>query len=199
MSERQAPDLVGLVLAGGESRRMLKDKGTLVYHGLPQAEHCYRLLAAHCREVFVSIRPDQSTSEPYCRLPQLTDAGAVAGPAAGLLSAWQAFPDAALLAFAVDLPLVDAGLLADLVGSRNPDRSATAWVHPDGVLEPLCAIWEPRVRPRLVEAAATRSPSLRRVLEAVDVERLEPPAPQRIVSVNTEEDYRVVLDSLTKV
>lgn len=198
MTARRAPELTGLVLAGGESRRMERDKGSLDYHGLPQAAHCQRLLAGICARAFVSVNRRQSARDPYRGLPLIEDTGGVGGPAAGLLSAWAVFPDTALLALAVDLPLVDAALLERLVEKRNSDRAATAWVHPDGILEPLCAIWEPGMRSVLTEAAAAGSPSLRRLLEAADVERLEPPEPGRIASVNTEEDYRAALCALAR-
>lgn len=196
MKPAAAPELVGLVLAGGQSRRMRRDKGALDYHGVAQAEYCHRLLAAHCPHVFVSVSPRQSARDPYRWLPLLVDSGAVAGPAAGLLAAWTTFPDAALLALAIDMPLVDAPLLDELVGGRNPVRAATVFVHSDHILEPLCAIWEPKLRSALNEAAAVGSPSLRRLLEAADVERLKPRQPERIVSVNTEERYREVVRAL---
>jgi len=196
---RRVPELVGLVVAGGESRRMRRDKGAIDYHGLPQAEHCHRLLAAQCDRVFVSVNPRQASRDPYRGLPLLVDSGAVAGPAAGLVAAWTAFPDAALLALAVDLPLVDASLLADLAGRRNPGKAATAYVHPDGVVEPLCTIWEPGLRRGLIEAArGGASPSLRGLLEAADVEILVPPEPDRIVSANTEARRREVLRALAQ-
>lgn len=196
MSTPAAPNLIGLVLAGGQSRRMHRDKGALDYHGMPQVEYCHALLSRHCAQVLVSVNASQSEREPYERLPLLVDSGSVAGPAAGLLSAWAVYPDAALLTLAVDLPLVDDALLAQLVSHRNPARGATAWVHPDGVLEPLCAIWEPVLRQDLIDAAQTGSPSVRRLLEAAEVERLEPPDPRQIASVNNEGDYRQVLTAL---
>jgi molybdopterin-guanine dinucleotide biosynthesis protein A len=175
---------------------MHRDKGTLDYHGMPQAAYCHALLSRHCARVLVSVNPSQSEREPYHRLPLLVDSGSVAGPAAGLLSAWTAFRDAALLTLAVDLPLVDDALLTTLVSHRNPARAATAWVHPDGVLEPLCAIWEPALRKTLFAATHAGSPSVRRLLEAAEVERLEPPDPRQIASVNSEEGYRQVLSAL---
>lgn len=198
MSAAAAPDLIGVVLAGGASRRMRRDKGTLDYHGVTQAEYCYRLLTRHCTQVLVSVNEGQSQREPYVRLPLVVDSGSVAGPAAGLLSAWMAFPDAALLTLAVDLPLVDDLLLSRLAGNRNPGKAATAWLHPDGVLEPLCAIWEPNLRAELIAATDAGSPSVRRLLEAADVERLLPPDPQQISSVNNEDDYRQALTALCR-
>jgi molybdopterin-guanine dinucleotide biosynthesis protein A len=196
VSTPAAPVLVGLVLAGGQSRRMRQDKGTLDYHGVSQAEYCHALLSRFCAEVVVSVNVSQSEREPYRRLPLLVDSGSVAGPAAGLLSAWAVHPDAALLTLAVDLPLVDDVLLTSLVSHRNPARAATAWVHPDGVLEPLCAIWEPGLRDSLIAATHGGSPSVRRLLELADVERLEPSDPRQIASVNNEDDYRQVLTAL---
>lgn len=190
------PRLVGLVLAGGESRRMHRDKGTLDYHGMTQAEHCHQLLSRYCSQVAVSVNASQSERYPYNELPILVDSGTVAGPAAGLLSAWTIYPDSALLTLAVDLPLVDDLLLTQLVDNRNPECAATAWVHPDGVLEPLCAIWEPALRETLIGAVRTGSPSVRRLLEAADVELLEPPDPRQIASVNSEDDYRQALTAL---
>jgi molybdopterin-guanine dinucleotide biosynthesis protein A len=175
---------------------MRRDKGVLDYHGMPQVQYCHALLSRHCAEIVVSVNPSQSVREPYKRLLFLVDSGLVAGPAAGLLSAWAAYPDAALLTLAVDLPLVDDALLAQLVNRRNPQCAATVWVHPDGVLEPLCAVWEPVLRQDLIDAAQTGSPSVRRILEAAEVERLEPADPQQIASVNNEDDYRQVLSAL---
>lgn len=177
---------------------MGQDKGTLDYHGLPQAEHCYRLLAAHCTRVFISVNCRQSRQQPYPGLPLLEDTGEVAGPAAGLLAAWAACPGAALLVLAVDLPLVDDALLASLFGHRDPDRPATLWVHPDGVLEPLCAIWEPIMHAALLEAAEAGNPSLRRLLEGVDAMRLNPPDPQQITSINTKADFDRISASLAR-
>lgn len=175
---------------------MRRDKGTLEYHGVPQAEHCHRLLTACCARVFVSVNSRQIARHPYRTLPLLEDQGVIAGPAAGLLAAWAAYPDAALLTLAVDLPLVDAALLDRLVRHRNPDKPATVYAHPDGILEPLCAIWEPVLRPALLEASEGASPSLRRLLEAADVERLEPPNPLQIASANSETEYRQALNTL---
>src|SRR5680860_1119484 len=58
------PKIFGLVLAGGKSTRMGKDKGMIPYHGMPQREFLYHLLSRVCTETFVSIRPDQKADFP---------------------------------------------------------------------------------------------------------------------------------------
>ena len=53
--------LYGLVLAGGRSTRMGKDKAALPVGGRTQLEHAMALLAPHVARAFVSVRPDQRT------------------------------------------------------------------------------------------------------------------------------------------
>ncbi|MBV8742152.1 MAG: NTP transferase domain-containing protein, partial [Sinobacteraceae bacterium] len=54
-----APPLFGLVLAGGRSARMQRDKATLAYHGTSQLEWAVQRLKPCVERVFVSVRPDQ--------------------------------------------------------------------------------------------------------------------------------------------
>ena len=60
-SSSAAPPLFGLVLAGGRSTRMGRDKAALTYaDGTPQLERAMRLLAPHVARAFVSVRSDQA-------------------------------------------------------------------------------------------------------------------------------------------
>jgi molybdopterin-guanine dinucleotide biosynthesis protein A len=150
--------------------------------------HCRDLLTRFSGSVLVSVRAGQATAEPYTSLPLVLDDPGIAGPAAGLLAAWAAHARAALLVLACDLPRVDTATREFLVAHRDPAALATAFRHPNGVLEPLCAIFEPAAAGELLAAAeADGAPSLRRLLEAGPVRVLEPPEPVRIVSCNTPE------------
>jgi molybdopterin-guanine dinucleotide biosynthesis protein A len=155
----EAP-LLGLVLAGGESRRMGVDKGDLAYHGVSQREHLARLLATVCEAVFVSCRPDQAPRiEPG--LSCLTDPAPGLGPMAGLLAAFTHRPDAAWLVVACDLPGLDTQAIAALAAGRGPAWDAVAFRSADGGPEPMAALWEPAMGPRIRAAAASGQLSLR--------------------------------------
>jgi molybdopterin-guanine dinucleotide biosynthesis protein A len=187
VSPPRGPDLIGLALAGGLSRRMAVDKGSLELHGETQVQYCVRVLSTCCESVWVSLRAAQSELPIYGQLPQIVDSTQIEGPAAGLHAAWQRFPSAALLVLAVDMPFVDAGLLQRLSERRNPARLATAFRHADGLIEPLCTIWEPRAAPLLARTVPPAAPSLRRILESHEVELLEAPDAAQLASVNTPE------------
>ncbi len=191
MTEKGAAPLRGLVLAGGESRRMRRDKGAIDYHGVPQAQWSHDLLAPFCSGVLVSVREAQRSQAPYRDLPLIVDRETGQGPAAGLLAAWGLYPEAAWLILAADMPHVSSEVLRTLVAGRDPGRLATAFRHGDGTLEPLCAVWEPMAARALAGAVAAGRSSLRRLLEASDVRVLEAPPGPVLVSVNSPEDCRL--------
>ena len=131
------------MLAGGHSRRMGKDKGTLEYHGIPQREYLYEQLQPLCSKVLLSIRPGQEAELPD-GLEFILDENQYKGPFNGLLSAHHVYPEKALLVLACDLPLVNREVLEYLLKQRNPEASATAFAtRRTGLPEPLAAIWEP--------------------------------------------------------
>ena len=183
-----ASPLYGLVLAGGRGTRLGRDKGELDYHGLPQAAWGLRLLEPFCRERFVSVRPGQTDTPAYRGLAAIVDRGASAGPASGVAAALQQFPRAAWLVIAADMPLLTEAVLATLVAHRDPSVLATAYRHPGGMAEPLCAIWEPAAAARIGAQDAGQGVSLRRVLEQGPARLLDLEDNEALTSVNTAAD-----------
>lgn len=143
MSERQPP-LYGLLLSGGASQRMRQDKAALPYRGEPQLLRAWRLLERVTERAFLSVRDQQRDDPLRAGLPQIVDSYDAIGPAAGILSAQDRFPEAAWLVLACDLPLLDEATLQQLIDARDLSANATVFAsRHDGLPEPLCAIWEP--------------------------------------------------------
>ena len=63
------PPLYGLVLTGGRSTRMGRDKAALEYGGQAQADRAFDLLARVCDKVFVSARADLSRTIGFFLAP----------------------------------------------------------------------------------------------------------------------------------
>src|SRR5688500_12611680 len=117
-----APPLLGLVLAGGRSTRMRRDKAALEYRaGETQLDATLHLLEGRVARAYVSVRADQRGDAARAGHPQIVDRGDVEGPVAGILAAFAAHPDSAWLVLACDLPFLDARTLDALLGSRAPD------------------------------------------------------------------------------
>jgi molybdenum cofactor guanylyltransferase len=134
--------IFGLVLAGGRSRRMGRDKALIEHEGLSLLEHAFRLAGALTDGARVSVRADQADDPGRRRFPQVVDRYADIGPVAGILSALQAEPAADWLVIACDLPNLDRRTLRFLLEQAPADAPLTAYRSAvDGLPEPLCAIY----------------------------------------------------------
>lgn len=179
--------LHGLVLAGGRSSRMGRDKAALEYAGRSQLGRAFALLDPLVSRCFVSVRADQQHDPLRARFPQIVDAApGVEGPAAGILSALRAHPQSAWLVLACDLPFLDAGTLQHLIARRDPTRTATAFRSShDGLPEPLCAIYEPAARSALEAFVAGGRICPRKFLIQSDALLLDQPRAESLDNVNT--------------
>lgn len=191
-----APELYGLVLAGGQSRRMGRDKAALCYTDRPQAVVAFDLLTRHCAAVFVSVRRGQVN--PF-GLPQIEDEEENLGPMAGILAALAAYPGKAWLVLACDLPFVSEALLRDLCARRDPAGCATAYrsAH-DGLPEPLCAIYEPGIAGELLRLRQRGVRCPRRALVELNVPLLELPDPEALDNVNEPREWERARERLRK-
>jgi molybdenum cofactor guanylyltransferase len=188
-----APPLYGLVLAGGRSTRMQRDKATLRYQGRNQLDRAMELLDPCVVQAFVSIRAEQREDAARARYAQVVDTHEGMGPIAGIAAAQALQPGAAWLVLACDLPYLDADTLAHLLARRDPARIATAYRSShDGLPEPLCAIYEPRSAASILERISTGKDCPRKFLIQSDVLLLEQLHPQALDNINTPEEYRAV-------
>jgi molybdenum cofactor guanylyltransferase len=182
--------LYGLVLAGGRSTRMQRDKAALAYHGRTQLEWAMELIAPFVERAFVSVRPDQTQDPVRAKFAQIVDTRENFGPIAGIMSAQAAHPDVAWLVLACDLPFLDAATLKHLVWAREEDRPATAYRSShDGLPEPLCAIYEPASREGILAYIATGKNCPRKFLIRSEAHLIEEPNPRALDNVNTPEEY----------
>jgi molybdopterin converting factor subunit 1 len=189
--------LYGLVLAGGRSTRMGRDKATLNYGGRAQLERAVALLTPHVIRAYVSVRADQRSEPLRARFPQIADLQHNLGPIAGVLAAQAQHPEAAWLVLACDLPLLDAATLSYLLRARAPQRAATAFRSShDGLPEPLCAIYEPHSREALRAFVAAGRDCPRRFLLSADTLLVDEPSPAALDNVNTPEEYRLAMTAL---
>ena len=180
--------LYGLVLAGGESRRMGRDKALLEYHGRPQAEWAFELLSRHCAQTFLSVRAAHANDASRAALPRIVDAGLGAGPIAGIIAAQAAHPGAAWLVVACDLPFLDDATLAHLIGGRGGAPVTAYRSAHDGLPEPLCAIYEPESRAAILEFVAAGRHCPRKFIIGSGVPLLDLPEPGALDNVNTPEE-----------
>jgi molybdopterin-guanine dinucleotide biosynthesis protein A len=194
-----AAPIYALVLAGGRSTRMQRDKAALTYHGRTQLEWAVSLLQSHAQRVFVSVRPDQTSDPVRAHFDQIVDTRENLGPVAGIMAAQAKHPEVAWLVLACDLPFLDNATLTHLVAARQPQRLATAYRSShDGLPEPLCAIYEPASREPLLAHVSNGKDCPRKFLINSDVQLIDEPNPHALDNVNTPDEYGSAIATLSE-
>jgi molybdopterin-guanine dinucleotide biosynthesis protein A len=134
----QCINISAVLLAGGESRRMGRDKATLLFHGKPlwqiQLETLRRLNPV---EILVSARTD-----PVWRpinVQFVADDPPSSGPLSGIDASLAHMRTAHLLALAIDMPFMSEQYLKFLCDQIEPGTGVVPTI--DGCAEPLAAIY----------------------------------------------------------
>jgi molybdenum cofactor guanylyltransferase len=193
--------LYGLILAGGLSTRMHRDKAALKYQGKSQLDRAFELASRHVANVFVSVRADQTLDPTRAQRPMIVDSVAGEGPIVGIRSALAAHPQVAWLVLACDLPFLSDAAIEyllrerDSVGCAADFATAYKSAH-DGLPEPLCAIWEPAAAKALADYHAGGGHCPRKFLIRHGARLLEPQDTRALDNVNTPEEYTQALATL---
>jgi molybdenum cofactor guanylyltransferase len=158
------PPVAGLLLTGGASRRLGVDKATLLLDGDRLVDRVAGVLAGVATTI-IEVGPGYSTfaavrEEP----PGSGPLAALAAGAAGLGA--RGLGSSAVLALAVDLPFVDAALLAWLASHPAP---GTVVPVVDGIPQPLCARYTYDALAVAPELIAAGERSMRALLSRLDV------------------------------
>lgn len=186
--------LKGLVLAGGESRRMGQDKGNIKYHSIPQREYVASLLQKFTSDVYISVHPQRQIESTF---PLLGDTFLDLGPMSGVLSAFRHDPDCAWIVAACDMALLDEEIIRELVESREPSMTATCFYDPlTDLPEPLLTIWEPQAYKILLNALSEGFSCLRHALINHDAHVIRTTNSFKIRNANTPEESKSLQSQL---
>lgn len=189
--------LYGLLLTGGRSKRMQRDKANLEYAGQSQLARAMALLEPLVARTFVSVRADQLDDARRAAYPCIVDLLPNLGPISGIHAALYAHRNAAWLVVACDLPFLDAATLQQLIAAREPQRLASAFRSShDGKPEPLCAIYEPACAAAIDAWMTTGQHCPRGFLAQANVALLTLRAPRALDNINTAEEYAAARQQL---
>jgi molybdopterin-guanine dinucleotide biosynthesis protein A len=131
-------NISAVLLAGGESRRMGRDKATLLFHGRPLWEIQFDLLRTlQPEEIFVSARTDPPWRPSGVQF--VSDEPPSRGPLSGLSATLARISTNHLLALAIDMPLMTGNYLRLICNLVEPGRGVLPMIG--NRAEPLVAIY----------------------------------------------------------
>jgi molybdopterin-guanine dinucleotide biosynthesis protein A len=112
-------DCTGVILAGGENRRMPVLKGFIEVEGKKIIERTLKIMKKLFREIFIITNQPELYS--YLRVPMLGDVYTVRGPMTGVLTALINSSDHWIFVSACDMPFIDPDVIRFMARERyNP-------------------------------------------------------------------------------
>lgn len=152
MHERTA----GIVLAGGQSKRMGTPKAELEWHGSTLLRRTAGILARVVDGPVVVVRaPGQELAAPPAEVEVAEDAREGRGPLEGIAAGLRLVGDRAAVAFVtgVDAPLLHPAFVRHVLRSLRPGDDV-ALPHAHGFAQPLAAAYRTTIAPRIDEQIA---------------------------------------------
>ncbi|WP_445166015.1 molybdenum cofactor guanylyltransferase [Mycolicibacterium sp. Dal123E01] len=179
--------LAAVVLAGGASRRMGRDKATLEHPdgGTTMVEYTIGLVASRCSPIFVIAAPGQAL--PALQADVLRDDVRGVGPllatGRGLRAAAAAGRERAFVS-AVDMPFLTTGVIDELSEYHGVDV-VLPW---DGRDHYLAGIYRTDLADHIDALVAGGHRSMRALAETVVTQRVVIPAGPALANVNSPAD-----------
>jgi cyclic pyranopterin phosphate synthase len=182
--------LYGLVLTGGKSERMKKDKALLSYGSGPHARRLYDILKKYCTDVYLSARDGQWHGSPLADLPTIPDLVENQGPMGGIISAFARHRDANWFVVACDLPYFNEAAAEKLLFNFDAAKAATCFKNSEkGFPEALCAIYSPIARDLFEKAFSGGLNCPVKVLKNAACKTIEQGDSVNMANANTPEEF----------
>lgn len=160
--------LTAIVLCGGRSTRMGRDKGALPIGVETMLERVVRIVRGVADEVIVVARQDQSTPEGVRVIHDpVEDLGPLAGIAAGLAASTTDLN----VVVACDMPLIKPAVLLRLAGAIGGHDACVAVAG--GHASALCGIYRSRVAADAERLLASGERRVMRLLDTVQTKRVD--------------------------
>ena len=190
-----AVSLAGVVLAGGESRRMGRDKATLPGPGgaATLAEYVVGIVAQRCEPVFVMAAPGQPLPSLRARVVRddVRGLGPLPATGRGLRAAAEAGARFAFVC-AVDMPLLTVELIDDLARLAT-ETNAEVVLPWDGRSHYLAAVYRTDLAERIDALVAAGERRMSALIDASDAQQIVLPDSRALTNVNTDAELRAAV------
>ena len=192
-------ETAGILLAGGHSRRMGRDKALLPMPGAGSetfVEHLSAVLTSYCSEVVLVVRDTRQAAD-YAGVTAriICDEIPGSGPLMGLYSGLRAVSAPYALVIAVDMPFVQPELIQWLLTQPRDDTLLIPVV--DGFPQVLCALYPRSILSMIEERLQAGRRDPRALLDVVKVRTIDEaqlrtvdPQLRSFVNLNTPAEFK---------
>ncbi len=202
------PSVTGILMAGGKSTRMGRNKALLTLNGKTMAERGITLLT----ELFPTIAVNSNSPELFASLgvPVFPDLMPDAGPLSGIHAALSYVAAGKVFVLGCDIPLMTADVIRAIV--EFPADNPVVIARGDGYLQPLCGLYDTRIAGTVAHMIEQRNPmnemqqscglldlTHRVATTIIPIEEVCPTyRPGTFFNMNRPEEYREILERLSR-
>jgi molybdopterin-guanine dinucleotide biosynthesis protein A len=184
-----------VILAGGQSSRMGRDKSLLEINGQPLIQRVHEQLQGHFDEILLS---SNDTRHAFLGLKTVADRQANQGPLMGIASALEAASHDRVFVVACDIPDIDINLAHRMLNDAEQYDAVVPRSSPRGGdgprLEPLFAVYSRSALPLMNDSLAEGRRHVRSIFEKARTCYLDVDAVSAPPNLNTEAEYRAYVD-----
>ncbi|MEM6642849.1 MAG: molybdenum cofactor guanylyltransferase [Bacteroidota bacterium] len=180
-----------LVLLGGKSTRMGREKHNLLVQGEPMYLRLYRLVTELSLPCYLSVSLEQvpQFEEKPKDFQLLVDQEKGIGPIGGILSAINEDDQSSWLVVACDLVQAQSETLKYLIDSDSIKHDIITYQqHSKPFFETTCTIYQPSSFSTIRRQVSLREYSLQSVLRSLRVKTITPKSDNELKNVNRPED-----------
>ncbi|MBO6047377.1 MAG: molybdenum cofactor guanylyltransferase [Erysipelotrichaceae bacterium] len=177
----------GIILAGGQSRRMKQDKAELPFHQHTMLEEMIlKLKQVGIEDIMVSGHSSHQKT--------ITDDYPMCGPLGGIHACMKHAQNASCLVISVDVPLVPISALKDLIDLHEHNHhEATILIHNE-CIEPLIGIYNTHLVKPIEVLLQEKRLAVKNLLSQIDYQIYNYQGDEALLTnCNTPADYQFVI------
>ena len=176
-----------IILAGGKSSRMGRDKSMMPVNGKPMIEHISDILKNHFQDILIGTNDPDKYS--FLELKTIMDQMPDQGPLMGILSCLEESPNDLNFITACDQPNINPEFI-DMMLEQAADYDAVIPVSLNGKNEPLFAIYKKSITPVIKNLLKNEKRRISALFEIINVKYINFDSQAWYKNINTIEDYK---------
>jgi molybdopterin-guanine dinucleotide biosynthesis protein A len=179
-------DAAAIIMAGGKSTRMGRDKAMLPIDGRPMIEHICNTMRPHFRQLLISAGDARKYS--FLGIEVVTDRLPDHGPLMGIACALEASAHELNVVVACDMPDLDIDFIKGMIRGCE-DYDAVVPRTGGSFLEPLCAVYRKSMVKPLNDALTAGEIKVSDVLRRCNVKYIDTRDTGSLRNINTAKEY----------
>lgn len=184
----------GIILSGGQSRRMGTDKGLLRFNNKPLISYPIDVLSKYCTNIFISCNTNDYN---VFELEIIKDVIPDIGPIGGIYTCLKLSKTELNIVLPCDMPFVDQSIIDLLISVKTDCPIIAPSINRRPI--PVCAIYSRSIIPIIENQISNKNYKLQDLLTACNASTVEIDKPEMISSLsnlNTIEEFQKANSSM---